>query len=110
MTILALGMSIPLTLADSDRLPRKEVRASVAIAGVSETTLSSDLNVPALVQDETLYAHAPSDVPELVRSAARYVQALAVLPVDPEYEARVDKMLAARAQGTRKKAAVRKLR
>lgn len=37
-----------------------------------------------------------SEVSQLVRSAARYVHALAVLPVDAEYESRVDKMLAAR--------------
>lgn len=45
-------------------------------------------------------ADAPGD---LVRSANAYVRALAVIPIDPEHDALVDRLVADRVVGTAKK-------
>ena len=102
-----LMMSLALT---DPQVRRREHRAHVIITGVSETSLSPDYDRPMLVQSETLSAPALNSLQNAVLSATRYMNTIAVLPTDPDYEARVDKMLAERARPTTKKVAVKRLR
>lgn len=67
----------------------------------TETPLPAALSPTMLLDLGTRAGALPvGDPGDLVRSASAYMRALAVIPIDPEIEARVDAAVRARVAGT----------
>jgi hypothetical protein len=102
-TVIDAGaFAIALTLYRTE-LARDEERLNVHMTGSTETPLPVGLAPTALLDAGTgslTLAQAPGD---LVRSASSYLHSLAVLPIDPEHDALVDRLVAKHVAGTSKK-------
>ena len=105
-----LAFSIFSSHEATERMQRTVARARFGITGVSETSLPMEAEVPPLATVEIVQAPTIAEPAKLVASAISYMNALAVLPTDAEYEARVDALLAKRDGGIRKKLNLRKVR
>lgn len=68
--------------------------------GSGSTPLPAGVPLPALLDPGTGVLELAVDPTHLVSSAMRYAQALAVIGIDPEAEALVDRIVNERIQGT----------
>jgi hypothetical protein len=96
--LFELALSTTL-LAGEARVSGGEIVLHVTATGASETPLPPGVGPTALVALGTGPSMVDADVGDLVRSASRYMRALAVLPTDREYEGRLDALLAERSLG-----------
>lgn len=86
---LALAASLHVHEPRAAYFPRVP-QLRVAQTGSSETPLPADLLPTALLDMGTQSSALPKDVGDLLRTAGAYIDALEVLPVDPEIDEAVE--------------------
>ncbi len=102
LDVIAFTTFANLSALDSTRIARDR-RVLVCSTGSSETPLPSGFSPSNLLDVGTGgFAIRPEAV-DVVVAAQRYARALAVLPINAEHEAHVDRLVESRVAGTRVK-------
>ncbi|MDH5671172.1 MAG: hypothetical protein OEZ06_03430 [Myxococcales bacterium] len=105
--IEAGAVAFALSLSEPE-MARDDERIHLHVTASTETPLPVGLAPTALLDAGTGSLKLADSPGDLVRSASTYLQALAVLPINPDDDALVDRLVADRVVGTAKKRALQR--